>query len=273
MDYHLTEVCPKRNYKCKICGEEGTYAEMTGAHAKLCNMAILQCTNTGCTKTMKHQEEVEDHVANDCEHALLPCKYEIIGCGTKMKKQDMAAHIENNKQLHLDMAVNTTLHLKKKIDRAAKRQSVQQPPPFKMTRFQEYKEKNRKFICQSSHTISNGYHIALTVHANGRDKFEGTHISVCVTLLKGNLDESCDRDHDYDYSLRNITVTLLNQLEDEKHYSSAFKTPPGISCGRTDFIPLSELGYNPPHNRQYLKDDTLYFRVEVEVVNKKPWLV
>ena len=38
------------------------------------------------------------------------------------------------------------------------------------------------------------------------------------------------------------------------------------------FIPHSALGHDPVKNTQYLKDDTLYFRVFVEVVDHKPWL-
>ena len=38
------------------------------------------------------------------------------------------------------------------------------------------------------------------------------------------------------------------------------------------FIPHSALAHDPVKNTQYLKDDTLYFRVSVEVAEQKPWL-
>ena len=34
----------------------------------------------------------------------------------------------------------------------------------------------------------------------------------------------------------------------------------------------SALGYDAKKNTQYLKDDTLYFRVSVAVADHKPWL-
>ena len=42
--------------------------------------------------------------------------------------------------------------------------------------------------------------------------------------------------------------------------------------GYPHFIPHSELTCDKFKSTQYLKDDTLYFRVLVEVDNHKPWL-
>jgi hypothetical protein len=42
--------------------------------------------------------------------------------------------------------------------------------------------------------------------------------------------------------------------------------------GFPQFTPHSALAHNPVQNTQYLKDDTLYFRVSVKVADHKPWL-
>jgi hypothetical protein len=89
-----------------------------------------------------------------------------------------------------------------------------------------------------------------------------------------------------------VTIELLNQLEDKNHYGLSFDfddlTPlksksrlVGKQRATTDgwgihrFISHKQLIlYKFFFDRQYLKDDTLYFRVSVEVTsNTKPWLV
>ena len=64
--------------------------------------------------------------------------------------------------------------------------------------------------------------------------------------------------------IADVTITLLNQLEDKNHYS---KMAPvnvehygNVLIEYPTFILHSELGFNPVRNTQYLKDDALYFR-------------
>ncbi len=46
----------------------------------------------------------------------------------------------------------------------------------------------------------------------------------------------------------------------------------GDSWGYPEYIPHSKLSRDSASNTQYLKDDTLYFRISVEVSDYKPWL-
>ena len=69
-----------------------------------------------------------------------------------------------------------------------------------------------------------------------------------------------------------ITVTLLNQLQDKNHFSTiiSITADNGISAdsggkGNNLFIAQTELGYDTIKNTQYLKDDSLYFSVSVKV--------
>ncbi len=54
------------------------------------------------------------------------------------------------------------------------------------------------------------------------------------------------------------------------HLTNGDNTTVGDSWGDPMFIPHSALGHDPVKNTQYLKDDTIYFRVKVE--DNKPWL-
>ena len=68
-----------------------------------------------------------------------------------------------------------------------------------------------------------------------------------------------------------ITFTLLNQLADKNHCTADMVLGAcytqymfGALGGVPKFIPHSALPCNHLKNSQYLKDDTLYFRVSVE---------
>ena len=93
------------------------------------------------------------------------------------------------------------------------------------------------------------------------------HVSVFAVISEG----------EYDAGLKwpfvgKVTVTLLNQLQDENHHSKvipfdAFNSRKvGDNWGFSTYIPHSTLSL------QYLQDDALYFRVSVEVTDYKPWL-
>ena len=74
-------------------------------------------------------------------------------------------------------------------------------------------------------------------------------------------------------------LTLLNQLEDKNHMARTVTfnathnaRAGGLPWGYNCFIPHSGLARDPVKNTQYLKDDTLYFKMSVEVDDRKPWL-
>ena len=84
-----------------------------------------------------------------------------------------------------------------------------------------------------------------------------------------------------------VTVELLNQLEDNNHHKYVIhfnhETPEYHKnrkeeedykgWGQPKFIPHTDLGHNSSTNTQYLMNDTLYFKVSVNVHSKtKPWL-
>jgi hypothetical protein len=80
-----------------------------------------------------------------------------------------------------------------------------------------------------------------------------------------------------------VTIELLNQLEDENHHKKTLpfnESAPqksksrvfGKECGTTSwgiikFISHSQLDFDTSLNCQYLKDDTLCFRVSAKVTS------
>lgn len=136
-------------------------------------------------------------------------------------------------------------------------------------------DKSQVFLSTPFLSSPYGYRMAVRVDTNGNGTAQGTHMSVFVRMLEG----------DYDSMLRwpftgKVTVTLLNQLEDKNHFQFSILVLDrnncrvgGVDAGTPNFFPLSNLRLNPGKNTQYLKDDTLYFRVMVsDVPGNKPWL-
>ena len=268
LERHLEKDCLKRNHKCEYCGEKGTYAHITQIHDKICEQKILPCPNN-CTKTMPRQD-IEKHVEFECEYTVIACKFKNIGCTTEMKRGDMEAH-EQDDNLHLSKALNTIVKLQENELNVILTDG--QSITFKVTGFQGKKENNKMFTSPSFYTSPGGYHMAITVYANGNGFDKGTHVSVYAPILQGK----------YDTELRwpfigKVKLTLLNQLEDNKHKTKistnvvADGAKVGSEWGFGDFIPYCELAHDPVKNTQYLKDDALYFRVSVEVSDHKPWL-
>ena len=109
---------------------------------------------------------------------------------------------------------------------------------------------------------------------------KGTHVSVFAYLMKGDNDDSLS------WPFTGIvTFELLNQLEDKNHHKNMATFPADNVAsqrvvkrervggwGYPRFISHADLDYNASKNTQYLKDDTLVFRVSVQVPDYKPWL-
>ena len=262
LDKHLENDCPNRDHECENCGEKGTYAHITQVHDEICELKILPCPNE-CTKTMPRQD-IEKHIHSECENAVIACDYRIIGCDTKLKKKDMIAHEQEDK-LHLHMAIKT-------VQTSQKRSGT--PLSFKVSDYQNKKENNIMYKSPSFYTSSNGYHMAIQVFPNGHSRAKDKFVTVSSWFIQ------------YDTKLNwpivgKVTLTLLNQLEDNNHHTMIFdiKSTDNIkaeswrdSWGYLQFVPHSELAHDPVKNTQYLKDDTLYFRVSVDIPDHKPWL-
>ncbi len=95
--------------------------------------------------------------------------------------------------------------------------------------------------------------MTLNVVANGDDDGEGTHVSVYISMLGGKYDAGLKWPY-----IRNVTLTLLNQLEDKNHctktmsFTAAKNLIPGNGRGYSEFIRHSELAHDSVKNTQYL---------------------
>ena len=281
---HTNEECPRRQYECPHCKESGEYNERTTKHLETCPMLEVPCPKLGCKihiarcDLLKHQKE--------CKFEMVSCKYVTIGCKTETLRQDMAEH-EGDTQQHLQIAIDTTYQqqntIREQESMLARLRSREMPIKYKFTAYDHHKTTDDVVYSPAFYNSPGGYRMCIRVCANGQKDGYGNHVSVYVCLMKGEND-----DHLPWPFTGAVTIALLNQLEDDNHYSKTITFVPGepssrrvvsgerasTSYGRRCYISHSALGYDAAKNCQYLKDDCLYFKVSVDAEkSSKPWLV
>ena len=124
--------------------------------------------------------------------------------------------------------------------------------------------------------------MCINVYANGIGKGKGTHISVYAYLMRGEND-----DHLPWPFTGTVVIELLNQLEDRNHHSMRIPFPSdleisqrvideerGRGYGYQKYISHSSLDYVDDEYSQteFLKNDCLFFSVDVRTPSSKPWL-
>ncbi len=229
--------------------------------------------------------DVETHQSM-CPYESVSCKYAAVGCEEKPLRKDLKEH-EKDLQLHLQVTTEKVLELTQLIQRVQaleNKYSLIPPCTLRLTNYQKRKRNGDEFYSPPFYTSSYGYKMRLKVVIGGENIGAGTHVSVYTYLMKGDHDDTLT----WPFS-GTITIELLNQLKNKHHYSykqliSSSKDDGKVSqrmvdsCGAvlrygwSMFISHSILEHNASVNTQYLKDDTLVFRVSVEVPNHKPWL-
>ncbi len=132
---------------------------------------------------------------------------------------------------------------------------------FKLPGYKEKKDNNEVFTLPSFYTSPNGYHMKIEVNAS-----KGSHVSIFAYIIKGRNDDKLNWPF-----VGVITYKLLNQLRDEDHHSNYVRILPDLNFkvgdhrGDLQYIPHSYLEPDSP----YLQDDTLYFRVYVDMLDPK----
>ena len=113
--------------------------------------------------------------------------------------------------------------------------------------------------------------MCIVINPNREGVTEGTRISLLVSFLKGLYDERLSWPF-----IGRVKLELLNQLSDEHHhveeltFTKEDDAEANINFSVLEFIRHSELQVG---DKQFLMNDTLYFRVTVNVDSHKPWLI
>ncbi len=287
LEQHLAEECPRRLYNCPHCNKPGEYKDITSQeHIDICPKLIIACPN--CKISFERENKLEHF--STCKYQAINCKYSELGCKTILMRKDLPEH-ENNYETHIVGAMATVLSLKKQCSLLTstrlhslntKDQNIFMST-FKMPLFTQKKEKDIVFSSDPVYTNPNGYKMVFCVDANGYGKYEGTHVSVWVFLMRGDYDDQLE------FPFKGtVTFELLNQLEDNNHHSASYTfmgteasskrvidgEKSTSASGVIAYMSHKNLGHKTTEHCQcqYLKDDCLVFRVSVNVPSYKPWL-
>ena len=281
---HLTVDCPKRIANCQFCQKSGQCELITSSsHLGECPGLPIQCSNEGCNEKIPRRSLAKHSTA--CPKAIIPCEYSNIGCQVRIMREKQEIHNSESVLLHLqltkeqlEVATETIISLKKSLEQ--KNSLITTKEVFKLSQFTEQKEGNEYWCSPGFYSSPGGYKMSLSVYPNGNSDGKGTHVSCFIYLMAGEYDDTLEWPFQGE-----VTIELLNQLEDKNHdkYIIAYdhsvpvervrerRSINGYGC--TQFMSHEELNYNPVTNCQYLKDNSLYFRVSVKVTSKtKPWL-
>ena len=265
LDNHMASKCPKRQYTCPHCNEAGVYDERTTTHLEVCPKVKVTCPK--CSYAVLRCDGSRHSLI--CPNEPVHCKYCKIGCVEKPLRKYLSTH-EENLQLHLSLATEEVLRLK----------IVKNTLTFRIKNFQ-LNLYSAPFYSPPFYTSASGYKLCISVYPNGLGDGEGTHVSVYGHLMKGDNDDSLS----WPFT-GTVTFELLNQLEDKNHLknTTTFPADSGAServvdgeraangYGPPQFISHADLAHKVLTNCQYLKDDTLIFRVSAEAPDYKPWL-
>ena len=288
---HTEEECPRRKYECPHCHEAGEYQERTTTHLEECPMIEVPCPKRRCLVRTARCNLIKHH--QECLFVRVPSKYATLGCDEEVLRKDLKEH-EGDSQQHLQLVIDTVHQqqititeqqttIREQESLLAHLRSKEMPMIYKFTSYEYHKTAGDEIYSPAFYTSPGGYKMCICVIANGNGKGEGTHVSVFAHLMKGENDNHLP----WPFT-GTVTIELLNQLEDNNHYSIDITFPPddeanqrvmndGIpteAWGCEQYISFIELGYDAAENCQYLKDDCLYFSISVDAMKSpKTWLI
>ena len=153
----------------------------------------------------------------------------------KLPHKDVQQH-ENDDASHLHLAIETVNEQRKEIEAVRneldgikytltlKQQDdniMAGPCVFKMTNFNQHLSSKQKWYSPPFYTHPGSYKMCIRIDASGRGDGTGTHVSVYAYLMKGRNDDNLP----WPFTGK-VTITLLNQEEDENHHTRTMSFPP-----------------------------------------------
>ena len=145
------------------------------------------------------------------------------------------------------------------------------PIEVTVTEFHMRKMYDSVYISPPFYTHKNGYKMRLEVYPNGCGNGKGTQISLFARLLKGEND--CNLKWPTNI---NLTIELINWLEDDSHFTDAINFTKAVSGACNQVTGTKEKAdlpwgihkfcahsilYEATHNIQFIEDDCIRVRV------------
>ena len=226
-----------------------------------------------------------NHVTND-EYAHNGIGLELIPHSFLLYNPDTNTEYLQDDCLRLrvvDVAVYSTPLISKTPSWQDPHTATQSVCEFTLTEFTKRKQSNNEYYSPPFYTHLHGYKLCLHVYANGHGKGQDTHISLSISLMRGDYDDSLQWPFECD-----VIVELVNWKQDNHHYligdticyyknltSHSGRVVVGdystTEIGMIFFFSHSSL-CNPDKNTEYLQDDCLRLRVVDVAIYSTPLL-
>ena len=279
---HKSDKCVKRPFTCQYCSHKATYEEVTRDHWPQCQKYPLKCPNKCCEEDIERRF-LKCHLNLDCPLQEIECKFSYAGCGAKMQRRMMQEHMDKSKDEHIDALAThgKTTNNQLRVLSLALTKIAPQPifiplPEIVLEKFEQRKEDNEEWFSPPFHTHIGGYKMCLSINASGWGDGEGTHVSVFVYMMRGEFGDHLQ------WPFKGvIKVQLINQRQGGDHVERVIVSEDDecddILCpvlegdkgeegwGFCEFTSHTNL-YKPEEGKEYLKNDTLRFIVNVVTV-------
>ena len=289
---HLANDCLKRPYSCKYCQLKSTYEEIRDKHTPVCTKYPVPCPNK-CQTDSLEKGQLQQHI-RECLLQEIDCELKELGCDVKVPRKDISKHMENI-QSHFRLM---TAHALKTNEQVRSLQQQQATMLKKLAdtedrllttenRFQRQLEKKDREIVDLKDQVEMTDTKKIQFTVNGYSKYKGkykrwtegpefytypTRYKMKVNLIFLNIinieltNLPSENDNSLQWPMRcTMTVTMFNQAGDHDHYVQTrdlnvekgnYNCNMGIYCNKIDY---------PPRGVQYLKNDSLKFRVDVSL--------
>ena len=267
LDRHLKEECPRRPFRCPFCQSLGIYKDITGDHTKTCPDYILECPNADCDEGIK-RSQIDEH-RNECPKEIVPCHHSSIGCNARITREELPSHDQEHVTSHLDLAIKEIHKLRAQTFKI---------PVIKMQNYLQHVCDG--WVSPGFYVSTGSYKMALKISVHTiSGLFGGDYLSCELALLPGEYDDTLEWPFQGE-----VTVELLNQKVNRYHHETiiCFNENTPDQCKSKVVAPKVNGGWwgnknfiDKPSLRGYLDNDTLYFRISVEINTKtnKSWLV
>ena len=258
---------------CPYCEFTTMQTEKLQIHLMKCDSHTFECPN-GCGAAPS-RIGLDQHL-EECPEQLVRCKFSMLGCDVELPRKSLESHVATSAEHSTEFLIQHVMKLTVLFNQLCAKSDVPNPldqkmwltnkvlrkeplPPWvlKMTGFQGKTMKDEMWYSNPVYSHFGGYKMYLSVYANGSEDENNTHVSVYISVMRGANDDNLK------WPFKGtIKVSLLNQLEDGQHHTRRFADNDDTGWELEQFISHHDLSYNGDKNCQYLKDDTLFFRVD-----------
>ena len=281
---HFCRLCAERlrvdGSTCPMCKSSAFAPVKDKFFERKINELRVRCpaNGDGCDWTGEYGN-LSSH-AQTCALQITECEFAFAGCTIQLARKRLQTHMDHSTQQHLSLLASKLLQrdaevksLQDQIKALEKRlYCFIRPADMFLSDYERRKAADERWRGPPFYSHLGGYKMCLVVDANGTANGKGTHVSVFVYLMAG------EHDDELKWPMRaEVCIQMCNQRNESYHWQETVhfndqappestervvgrnKAPKGR--GRNQFALHSKLALDESTNCQYLKEDSLRFRI------------